>query len=174
MLIKLEKRCHLHLQQTNDSWRVDETYVKVKGKWKYLYRTLDSADNTLDFVLSAKRDRLAAKRFFCKALKAIHNQLTRLTNVDTVDKGRRTPAPNNLKNAAYPKTVDELEASENLSKYYHLRQNKYFNNLVEQEHRFIKRSIDPSLEFQSFYTTRRIVIDYETKQLMSQRTPPRH
>ncbi len=78
---------------------MDETYIKVKGEWKYLYRAVDSEGNTLDFMLSAKRDARAAKCFFRKVLKSTHNQEPRVINVDTVDKGRRCPAPNNLKNA---------------------------------------------------------------------------
>ncbi len=62
--------------------RVDETYIKVKGEWKYLYRAVDSEGNTLDFMLSAKRDARAAERFFRKALKAEHNQEPRVINVD--------------------------------------------------------------------------------------------
>ena len=58
------------LEPTNDSWRVDETYIKIKSVWKYLYRAVDSAGNTLDFMLSAKRDGKAAIRFFRKVLKA--------------------------------------------------------------------------------------------------------
>lgn len=61
---ELDKRCRPHLKPTKDSWRVDETYVKVKGKWKYLYQAVDSEGNTLDFRLSAKRDAKAAKRFY--------------------------------------------------------------------------------------------------------------
>ena len=56
--LELDKRIRPHLKQTNDSWRVDETYIKVKGAWKYLYRAVDSGSNTLDFLLSAKRDAL--------------------------------------------------------------------------------------------------------------------
>ena len=89
---ELDKRCRSHLRPTNDSWRVDETYIEVKGKWKYLYRAVDSEGNTLDFMLSAKRDAQAAKRFFRKALKATHNQEPRVINVD--------------KNAAYPPAID--------------------------------------------------------------------
>ena len=89
--LEVEKRTRPHLRSSNDSWRVDETYIKVKGKWKYLYRAVDSAGNTIDFMLSAKRDRRAAKRFFRKALKATHNQSPRVINVD--------------KNAAYPPRV---------------------------------------------------------------------
>ena len=59
----LEQRCRPHLRMTNDSWKVDETYVKVKGAWKYLYRAVDSSGPTLDFILSAKRNVTAPKRF---------------------------------------------------------------------------------------------------------------
>ena len=61
---ELEKRCRPHLRRTTDSWRVDETYVKVKGEWMYLSRAVDSQGNTLEFLLSATRDAQAAKRFF--------------------------------------------------------------------------------------------------------------
>ena len=67
---ELAQRCRPHLKQTNDSWRVDETYIKVKGQWMYLYRVVDSAGNTLEFLLSNTRDTVAAKRFFRKALGA--------------------------------------------------------------------------------------------------------
>jgi len=72
---ELEKRCRSHLKRTTDSWRVDETYVKVKGEWLYLYRAVDSQGNTLEFLLSATRDAQAAKRFFAKALHACHTGL---------------------------------------------------------------------------------------------------
>jgi transposase-like protein len=88
---ELDLRIRPHLQATNDSWRVDETYVKVKGVWKYLYRAVDSARNTLDFMLSAKRDGKAAERFFRKVLQARHTQSPRVITVD--------------KNAAYPKRL---------------------------------------------------------------------
>jgi transposase-like protein len=65
---ELEKRCKPHLKATNDSWRVDETYIKIKKTWTYLYRAVDSQGNTLEFLLSPTRDAEAAKRFFLKAL----------------------------------------------------------------------------------------------------------
>src|SRR2546422_3082962 len=65
---ELEKRSRPHLKTTNDSWRVDETYIKIKGTWTYLYRAVDSEGNTLEFLLSPTRDAQAAKRFFEKAL----------------------------------------------------------------------------------------------------------
>jgi transposase-like protein len=63
----LEKRLRRHLKPTNDSWKVDETYIKIKGKWSYLYRAVDSDGKTIDFLLCARRDQKAAKRFFRKA-----------------------------------------------------------------------------------------------------------
>jgi len=68
---ELEKRCRPHLKATNNSWRVDETNVKVKKVWMYLYRAVDSQGNTLEFLLSPTRDAQAAKRFFSKALAAV-------------------------------------------------------------------------------------------------------
>ena len=65
---EIEKKVRKYLKPTNDSWRMDETYIRVKGKWKYLYRAVDSNGNTIDFMLSAKRNKKAAKRFLKKAL----------------------------------------------------------------------------------------------------------
>jgi transposase, IS6 family len=65
---EIEKNIRKHLRPTNDSRKVDETYIKVKGEWKYLYRAVDSDGNTIDFMLSAKRNRKTAKRFLKKAL----------------------------------------------------------------------------------------------------------
>jgi transposase-like protein len=72
---EIEKRIRMHLRSTNDSWRIDETYIKVKGEWKYLYRAVDSDGDTIDFMLSSKRDLKAAKKFFKKALSSNHNQI---------------------------------------------------------------------------------------------------
>ena len=144
---EIEKRCRPHLKLTNDSWRVDETYIEVKGEWKYLYRAVDSKGNTLNFLLTAHRDATAAKRFFRKAISADHNQEPRVINVD--------------KNAAYPKAIDELKANKELSELVELRQNKYLNNRIEQDHRFIKRLVKPGMGFGSFNTARRTIKGYE-------------
>ena len=149
---KINKRCRPHLKPTNDSWRVDETYIEVKGKPKYLYRAVDSAGNTIDFLLTAKRDAAAAKRFFLKALNALHPQEPRVINVD--------------KNAAYPKAVNELKEKEELSEQVELRQNKYLNNRVEQDHRFIKRLIRPGMGFHSFNTARRTLKGFEAMNML--------
>jgi IS6 family transposase len=135
---ELEQRCRPHLKTTTDSWRVDETYVKVKGVWMYLYRAVDSQGNTLEFQLSPARDTQAAKRFFTKALGACHTVTPRVITVD--------------KNAAYPKAFHELKALVAVLASCELRQSKYLNNLVEQDHRFIKRLIKPGMGFFSFET----------------------
>ena len=93
--VELEKRIRPHLRMSNGSWRVDETYVKVKGRWMYLYRAVDSRGQTIDFLLSAKRDAEAAKRFFRKALAQPHTVNPRTITVD--------------KNAAYPKATAEMK-----------------------------------------------------------------
>jgi len=116
---ELDKRIRPHLNTTNDSWKIDENYIKVKGTWKYLYRAIDSKGNTLDFMLSAKRDAKAAKRFFKKVLKGQHTVMPRVINVD--------------KNAAYPPAIEELKKAEVLPQETELRQVKYLNNLIEQD-----------------------------------------
>ncbi len=144
---ELDKRCRSHLKATTDSWRVDETYVKVKGTWMYLYRAGDSEGNTLEFRLSATRDAEAAKRFFRRTLGASHTTTPRVITVD--------------KNAAYPKAIRELKATGELPESSELRQIKYLNTIAEQDHRFLKRLIKPGLGFFSFETAWRTIQGYE-------------
>ncbi len=77
-----EKKCRVRLRPTNDPWRLDETYIKVKGVWMYLYRAVDSAGDTVEFMLSPRRNIQAAKRFFRKALRAKHTLSPRVINMD--------------------------------------------------------------------------------------------
>ena len=149
---ELEKRIRPHLRLTNDSYRVDETYIKVKGAWKYLYRAVDSTRQTIDFLLSAKRDARAAKRFFRKMLKAPKHQPPRVINVD--------------RNNAYPSAVEALKKEGRLAVTSQLRQCKYLNNILEQDHRFIKRRVSPGLGFFSFNTARRTISGYETMNII--------
>src|SRR5262252_166739 len=79
---EIDKRCRPHLKSTNKSYRVDETYIKVKGKDRYLYRAVDSTGQTIDFLLTATRDAGGAKRFFRKVLAAQQNPTPRVVNVD--------------------------------------------------------------------------------------------
>lgn len=149
---ELEKRCRPHLKTTTDSWRVDETYVKVKGVWMYLYRAVDSQGQTIEFLLSSTRDAEAAKRFFRKVLGASHTVAPRVITVD--------------KNAAYPKAIKELQAARVLAVSCELRQSKYLNNLVEQDHRFIKRLTKPGMGFFSFGTAWRTLQGFEVMNMM--------
>jgi IS6 family transposase len=148
----LEKRCRPHLKGTTDSWRVDETYVKIKGVWMYLYRAVDSQGNTLEFLLSATRDAQAAKHFFSKTLAALHTVPPRVVTVD--------------KNAAYPKALNALKAAGALVAPCELRQSKYLNNIVEQDHRFIKRLLKPGLGFFSFETAWNTLQGYESVNML--------
>jgi len=149
---ELDKRIRPHLRLTNDSWRVDETYIKVKGVWKYLYRAVDSEGNTLDFMLSAKRDARAAERFFSKTLNASHTQTPRVINVD--------------KNAAYPPAIDGLKTDEQLPETTELRQVKYLNNVVEQDHRAIKKLTKVGMGFKSFNTARQTLKGLEAMNMI--------
>ncbi len=149
---ELDKRIRPYLKPTNDSWRVDETYIKIRGVWKYLYRAVDSQGNTLDFMLSAKRDGKAAARFLHKVLKGQHTQLPRVVTVD--------------KNAAYPVAMEALKADETIEKETKLRQSKYLNNLIEQDHRHIKRIVKPMMGFRTFNSARRTLSGIEAMNMI--------
>ncbi len=149
---ELDRRCRPHLKSNNDSWRVDETYVKVKKQWKYLYRAVDSQGNTIDFLLTARRDTEAAKRFFIKALKKNHNQDPRVINVD--------------KNPSYPPAIEQFKESGTLPENTELRQVKYLNNIVEQDHRGVKHLINPGMTFGSFNSARRTIKGYEAMNMI--------
>ena len=144
---ELEKRIRPHLRISNGSWRVDETYIKVKGRWTYLYRAVDKCGETIDFLLSAKRDAASAKRFFRKALAQPHTVNPRTITVD--------------KNPSYPKAVTDMKKDAQLWRRSKLRQVKYLNNIVEQDHRRIKRMTGPGLGFGGFQTARRTLAGYE-------------
>jgi IS6 family transposase len=121
----------------------DETYIKVKGRWTYLYRAVDKTGQTIDFLLSSERDAVAAKRFFRKALAQPHTVNPRTITVD--------------KSACYPTTVASIKRDGQLWRGSKLRQVKYLNNIVEQDHRRIKRLTGPGLGFGGFWTARRIL-----------------
>ena len=112
----------------------------IGSEWKYLYRSAD-------FMQSAKRDRKAAKRFFKKALDSNHNQMPRVITVD--------------KNAAYPPAINELKNENKLSKNVGVRQIKYSNNIVEQDHRSIKWIVHPMFGSQSFYMASKTLKEIE-------------
>ncbi|MGB5558173.1 MAG: IS6 family transposase [Paracoccaceae bacterium] len=130
------------------SWRMDETYIKIKGCWKYLYRAVDKAGQTIDFLLTAQRDKKAALRFFKKAVRQ-HG----LPDTVTIDKSGANTAALEVLNAD-PDTVITI------------RQSKYLNNLIEQDHRAIKRIVRPMLGFQSFNSARRTLRGIELMHML--------
>jgi len=119
-------------KKVGGSWRMDETYIKVNGKWKYLYRAVDKEGHTIDFLLRAKRDKKAATKFFKKAIN--NNGVPEKINIDKSGS-----------NTAGIKAV-----------------NKYLNNRIEGDHRFIKRLTRPMLGFKSFNAARRTLSLIET------------
>ena len=149
---EMNKRCRPHLKSTNKSYRTDETYIKVKGKDKYLYRAVDSTGQTIDFLLTDKRDTAAAKRFFRNALSSPGNPMPRVINVD--------------KNPSYPAAVEALKSEGILPHRVRLRQCKYLNNVVEQDHRFVKKRAWLAKGYGSFATAWRTLQGIEAMQMI--------
>jgi len=150
---EIDRRSRPHLKPTNDSWRVDETYVKVGGRWMYLYRAVDSTGQTLDFLLNETRSARAAKRFFRKVLGRPNRVTPRVINVD--------------QNAAYIGAIRDLKEAGRLPADCERRPVKYLNNIVEQDHRFIKRRVKPGLGFGSYPTAWRTIQGYEAMHMIS-------
>ena len=130
------------------SFRVDETYIKVGKTCKYLYRAVDKEGNTIEFMLSAKRDVFAAKRFFKKMMRAEHRRLPFTISVD--------------KNAAYPEAFSTSQDECIVPKDCKLRRVKYLNNVIEQDQRFIKQKVRASQCFKSFHTAERTLEGIES------------
>jgi transposase, IS6 family len=149
---ELNKRCRPHLKRTNRSYRVDETYLKVKGQVKYLYRAVDSTGQTIDFLLTAKRDATAAKRFFHKVWSCSSNPMPRVINVD--------------KNPAYPAAIHALQQEEMLPRRVRLRQCKFLNNVIEQDHRTSKKRAWLAKGYKTFPSARRTLEGIETMHMI--------
>ncbi|MFF2588876.1 IS6 family transposase [Peribacillus butanolivorans] len=145
------------VHKTNDSWRVDETYIKVKGQWMYLYRAVDSKGNTIDFYLSELRDKQAAKCFFKKALATCHSTPPRVITVD--------------KNPVYPVAIQELKEEKSMPEGIRVRQIRYLNNIVEQDHRFIKKRVLSMLGLKSFRTATYILSGIEAMHMVKKDQP---
>jgi transposase-like protein len=123
-----------HKRPVSLRWRMDETYIKIKGQWKYLYRAVDTEGQTIDFLLTAKRDAAAALRFFRKAIRHQGEPVVIILDKSSANKA----------------AADTLNIGKSPAESITLRQNKYLNNLIEQDHRNIKRRIRPMLGFKSF------------------------
>jgi transposase-like protein len=131
---EFEKRWSRYALPVGDSWRVDETYLKVKGQWVYLYRAVDKAGRTVDFLLSKRRDITAAKRFFSRATG--QHGAPRVITLDGY--------------AASHRAVAKLKEVGILPRCVQVRSSKYLNNVVEQDHRRIKQRVRPMLGFKRF------------------------
>ena len=127
---------------------MDETYIQVGGQWKYLYRAVDRLGHTVDFLLTAKRDHAAARRFFELAI-GLHDVPEKIT----IDKsGANTAA------------VRSMIADSGVE--ITLRQSKYLNNLIEQDHRAIKRRTRPMLGFKTFHCATKLIAGIETMHMI--------
>jgi len=139
------------------SWRMDETYIKVKGVWKYLYRAVDKQGDTVDFLLTNRRQRMSAQSFLIKAIK--NNGKPALINIDKSGANISAIRVYNKRNYSDIK----------------IRDCKYLNNIVEQDHRFIKRRIMLSLGFKEFESARRTLGGIELIRILqkNQMTDPK-
>jgi transposase-like protein len=148
---QLEEAFHRRKRPVWVSWRMDETYIKVKGQWAYLYRAVDKTGQTIDFLLTEQRDKRAAKRFLTKAI-------------------RRHGVPEKI-------TIDGSAANEAAIKSYNeehgtaivIRQVKYLNNIVEQDHRAVKRVTRPMLGFKAFDAAQRTLAGVELMHMLKKR-----
>ncbi len=148
----LNQRLRRELRRPNRSWRVDETYVRVAGQWTYLYRAVDSDGDTIDFMLSPKRDLTAAKLFLRLALSGSGGVRPRVVNVDG--------------HPAYGRAIAELKDSRDLGRRCLCRPSPYLNNIIEQDHRFIKKRITASLGFRSTEGAWRTIEGYEAMHMI--------
>jgi len=148
----LNQRLGRELRRPNRSWRVDETYIRVAGRWTYLYRAVDSEGNTIDFMLSPHRDLIAAKHFLQLALCRTKQIRPRVINVDG--------------HPAYARAITELKRSGQLSRRCRCRPSPYLNNILEQDHRFVKKRIVASLWFRSIDGALNTIEGYEAMHMI--------
>ena len=149
---ELYQRIRQEVRFPNRSWRVDETLIKVAGQWKYLYRAVDSSGETIDFLLSERRDAAAAKQFLANALAETAPIRPRVINVDG--------------HAAYPPAISQLKAEHQLGAPCRCRQAPYLNNVLEQDHRYVKKRVAASLWFRTGETAVATIAGYEAMNMI--------
>lgn len=149
---EINKRMRPHLKMSGTSYRIDETYVKVGTGWKYLYRAVDSAGCTIELMLSTKRDVPAAQRFFKKLMRADHRRLPFTIGTD--------------KHATYPEAFAVSVKERVLPPDGKLRRVKFLNNVIEQDHRAIRRRWRAMQCFRSFHTAGRTLEGVEALHMM--------
>ena len=142
---EIEQNMNTRKRRVMDSWRLDETYIKVAGKDRYLYRAVDKQGNTVDFLLTKRRIKGSAQKFLNKAIG--NNGKPRIINID------KSGA-----NTAGIKTWNKRNLTSNKIK---IRRVKYLNNIVEQDHRSIKRRIAISTGFKEFESAQRTLAGIE-------------
>jgi transposase, IS6 family len=147
----LNQRLNRERRRPNRSCRVDETYVRVAGSWVYLYRAVDSAGDTIDFMLSPNRDFVAAKQFLQLAL---HRS------------GRRPRVVNVDGHPAYASAIAEMREEGELGQRCRCRPSPYMNNVIEQDHRFVKKRIAASLWFRSVDGALNTIAGYEAMHMI--------
>ncbi|WP_435656310.1 IS6 family transposase [Brucella pituitosa] len=134
-------------------WRVDETYIKIKGKWTYLYRAVDRDGQTLDFMLSESRTLGAARRFFKKTIAS-----NGTPHKIVIDKSEA--------NLAGVQAVNNILKITDTSKMIEILQVKYLNNILEQDHRFIKRITKHTLGFKAFHSASATIAGIEVAHMI--------
>jgi len=152
---ELELRLRRQLKPTNKSWRVDETYIRVNGRWSYLYRAIYSTGATIDFLLSALHDAAAATRLFRQALSDPSHPQPRVINTD--------------KARLYGAAVAAVKAEGTLRHRCRHRPIQYLNNILEQDHRAIKRRVRAKQGFREFHAARRTIAGYEALHMIRKR-----
>ena len=150
---ELEQRVRRHLRPCRGPWHVDETYIRVDGRWRYLYRAVDGTGQTIDFLLSAKRDKAAARRFFRRALGRANTRHPREIVTDRL--------------TSYPGALRTMKREGELWRFTRHRRGRWLNNLVEQDHRRIKRRTRPMLGFKRFVTARRTLAGVEAAAMLA-------
>jgi len=149
---ELEKRARTYQGYGSTSWRVDETYVKVGGRWKYLFRAVDKHGVLIDFMLSDRRDTRAAHRFLAKALTLMRNWPP---SSITTDKLR-----------SYPEAIERLKRDGQLSRDTRHRTSKYLNNIIEADRGSLKRVIKPTRGFQTMMTAISTIKGFEIMRII--------
>ena len=146
-------------RSTATSWRMDETYIKVKGRWTYLYRAVDRDGKTLDFMLSERRDLATARRFFRRAIGS--NGLPERVVID------KSGA-----NLAGLQAINLILKFTGNGRMIEIRQVKYLNNILEQDHRFIKRITRPMMGFKAFHSAAATIAGIEAVHMIRKRQIP--
>jgi transposase, IS6 family len=149
---EIEKRVRQYQGPRSGSWRVDETYVRVGGKWKYLFRAVDKHGQLIDFMLSDRRNTRAAYRFLRKALKTMSDYPPSSITTDKL--------------ASYPNAIRRLQIKGLLSKDAEHRTSKYLNNVIEADHGALKRVIRPTRGFQRMKTASATLRGFEVMRMI--------